>query len=62
MPYYRDVAAYNGLEIAFFKRAQLAAADLALALYELRERAGPDAACGQIAPSRLIRCSMIWTA
>ena len=51
MPYYRDVAAYNGLEIAFFKRAQLAAADLALALYELRERAGPDAACGQIAPS-----------
>lgn len=32
MPFYRDVASYNGLEVPFFKRAQLTAADLALAL------------------------------
>jgi len=32
MPYYRDVADYDGLAVAFYKRAQLAAADLALAL------------------------------
>jgi hypothetical protein len=32
MPYYRDVAAYDGLSVAFYKRAQLAAADLALAV------------------------------
>jgi hypothetical protein len=32
MPYYRDTAEYDGQRIAFYKRAQLAAADLALAL------------------------------
>ncbi len=32
MPYYRDVATYAGESVAFYKRAQLAAADLALAL------------------------------
>jgi hypothetical protein len=32
MPYYRDVAHYDGQAVAFYKRAQLAAADLALAL------------------------------
>ncbi len=32
MPFYRDVASYRGLEVPFFKRAQLTAADLALAL------------------------------
>lgn len=31
MPLFRDVASYAGAEVAFFKRAQLAAADLALA-------------------------------
>jgi hypothetical protein len=35
MPYYRDVATYDGQEVAFYKRAQLAAADLALALAQL---------------------------
>jgi hypothetical protein len=32
MPFYRDVHAYDGLEVPFYKRAQLTAADLALAL------------------------------
>lgn len=32
MPYYRDVARYDDLEVPFYKRAQLTAADLALAL------------------------------
>jgi len=32
MPYFRDVELYDGLEVPFFKRAQLAAADLSLAL------------------------------
>jgi Queuosine salvage protein len=32
MPYYRDVSAYEDLSVAFYKRAQLAAADLALAV------------------------------
>jgi hypothetical protein len=32
MPLYRDVARYAGTEVPFYKRAQLAAADLALAL------------------------------
>lgn len=32
MPFYRDVACYDGLEVPFFKRAQLTAADLAAAL------------------------------
>jgi hypothetical protein len=32
MPLYRDVAHYHGFEVAFYKRAQLTAADLALAL------------------------------
>lgn len=32
MPFYRDVAVYDGLEVPLFKRAQLTAADLALAL------------------------------
>jgi hypothetical protein len=37
MPYYRDVAEHDGRPVAFYKRAQLAAADLALALAEKRE-------------------------
>jgi hypothetical protein len=32
MPYFEDVADYGGLRVPFYKRAQLAAADLALAL------------------------------
>lgn len=32
MPFYRDLAAYRGREVAFLKRAQLTAADLSLAL------------------------------
>lgn len=32
MPFYRDVASYDGLEVPFYKRAQLTAADLALVL------------------------------
>jgi hypothetical protein len=32
MPFYRDVASYDGLAVPFYKRAQLTAADLALAL------------------------------
>ncbi|HZU07505.1 MAG TPA: queuosine salvage family protein [Chloroflexota bacterium] len=36
MPYYRDVADYDGLRVAFYKRAQLAAADLALAFAAIR--------------------------
>jgi hypothetical protein len=32
MPFYRDVARYDNLEVAFYKRAQLTAADLSLAL------------------------------
>lgn len=35
LPYYRDVAWYAGTPVAFYKRAQLAAADLALALGQL---------------------------
>lgn len=31
MPFYRDVARYDGLEVPFYKRAQLTAADLAAA-------------------------------
>ncbi len=31
MPYFNDVEAYDGLEVPFFKRAQLSAADLAVA-------------------------------
>ncbi len=31
MPYFKDVASYNGCEVLFFKRAQITAADLALA-------------------------------
>lgn len=31
MPYFTDVAVYQGLEVPFYKRAQLTAADLALA-------------------------------
>ncbi|MBW2436604.1 MAG: hypothetical protein JRF29_04950 [Deltaproteobacteria bacterium] len=31
MPYFKDVALYDGRQVAFFKRAQLTAADLALA-------------------------------
>jgi hypothetical protein len=31
MPFYEDVAPYDGLRVHFFKRAQLTAADLALA-------------------------------
>jgi hypothetical protein len=31
MPYFRDVASYGNLEVPFYKRAQLTAADLALA-------------------------------
>ncbi|HHP7233762.1 MAG TPA: queuosine salvage family protein [Desulfobacterales bacterium] len=31
MPYFRDVHAYGDIEVSFYKRAQLAAADLALA-------------------------------
>jgi hypothetical protein len=31
MPYFNDVEPYNGLEVAFYKRAQLAVADLCLA-------------------------------
>lgn len=31
MPYFRDVEPYDGLEVPFYKRAQLTAADLALA-------------------------------
>lgn len=31
MPYFNDVATYNGLEVPFFKRAQICAADLSLA-------------------------------
>jgi len=31
MPLFRDIAAYRGIEVPFFKRAQLTAADLALA-------------------------------
>jgi hypothetical protein len=33
MPLYRDVSRYDGLEVPFFKRAQLTAADLAAALH-----------------------------
>src|SRR5262245_59266673 len=32
MPFFRDVEAYGGLAVPFYKRAQLAAADLSLAL------------------------------
>lgn len=32
MPYFRDVEQYDGLEVPFYKRAQLTAADLSLAL------------------------------
>lgn len=32
MPYYRDVATYRGREVAFYKRAQITASDLSLAL------------------------------
>lgn len=39
MPYFRDVADYLGQQVAFYKRAQLAAADLALALASPRVRA-----------------------
>ncbi|HLI26156.1 MAG TPA: queuosine salvage family protein [Chloroflexota bacterium] len=35
LPFYRDVARYAGQPVAFYKRAQLAAADLALALSQL---------------------------
>lgn len=31
MPYFNDIASYDGLEVPFYKRAQLAAADLSLA-------------------------------
>jgi len=31
MPYFRDIEAYDGLEVPFFKRAQLSAADLSVA-------------------------------
>jgi hypothetical protein len=31
MPYFNDVAVYNGIEIPFYKRAQIAAADLSIA-------------------------------
>jgi hypothetical protein len=31
MPFYRDVASYSGLEVPFYKRAQITVADLALA-------------------------------
>lgn len=31
MPYFKDVVPYNGLHVPFYKRAQLTAADLALA-------------------------------
>jgi Queuosine salvage protein len=34
MPYFNDVAAYDGLEVPFFKRAQIMAADLAIAFQE----------------------------
>lgn len=33
MPFYADVAHYDGLEVPFYKRAQIAAADLALAFH-----------------------------
>jgi hypothetical protein len=32
MPFFRDVASYGGIEVPFYKRAQLTAADLAMAL------------------------------
>jgi hypothetical protein len=32
MPFFRDVSTYDGIEVPFYKRAQLAAADLSLAL------------------------------
>src|SRR6185312_9597389 len=32
MPFFRDVERYEGLEVPFYKRAQLTAADLSLAL------------------------------
>lgn len=32
MPYFKDVEQYNGLEVPFYKRAQLCAADLSVAL------------------------------
>ncbi|HTV53548.1 MAG TPA: queuosine salvage family protein [Terriglobia bacterium] len=34
MPFFRDVEPYDGLEVPFYKRAQLTAADLALALHD----------------------------
>ena len=40
MPHYRDVATYHGQTVAFYKRAQLAAADLSLALVSLQVQAG----------------------
>jgi hypothetical protein len=33
MPYFNDIAAYNGLEVLFYKRAQISAADLSLAFH-----------------------------
>jgi hypothetical protein len=39
MPYFRDVATYNGYSVSFYKRAQLAAADLSLAFASPRVRA-----------------------
>jgi hypothetical protein len=32
MPYFNDVGLYNGIEVPFFKRAQITAADLSIAL------------------------------
>jgi hypothetical protein len=37
MPYFRDVATYGGQTVAFYKRAQLTAADLALAWDTLQQ-------------------------
>ena len=41
MPYYRDVSSHDGQPAAFYKRAQLAAADLALALTPPQKGATP---------------------
>lgn len=36
MPYYQDVASHDGLQVPFYKRAQITAADLSLALHNQR--------------------------
>ena len=53
MPFFRDVATHDGQAVAFYKRAQLTAADLALALDTLRQRdgaAGPHEPVGGADP------------